>query len=210
MQFLEFFQTIPTLSIIVFLPATAGLLLMLIPSNKVKTIYNGALVVSLITFLLTLAVYFGFDVEAANTANAAHEVLYQFEEQYNWLPALGISYHIGVDGISAPLVMLTGIVMFTGVIISQRIEERKREFFAFLFILATGVFGVFVSLDMFVLFFFYEIAVFPMDERVRCHEADPLSGHWVSGCPGRCAGDVFPGRVGHFRYARPGNSWVPS
>jgi len=162
MQFLEFFRTIPTLSIIVFLPAVSGLLLMLIPSKKEKTIYNIALGVGLLAFLLSLAVYFGFDVEAANAANAAHEVLYQFEEQYQWLPALGISYHIGVDGISAPLVMLTGIVIFTGVIISQRIEERKREFFTFLFILATGVFGVFVSLDMFVLFFFYEIAVFPM------------------------------------------------
>src|SRR5210317_913640 len=52
--------------------------------------------------------------------------------------------------------------MFTGVLISWGIDDRKREFFAFLFILATGVFGVFVALDMFMLFFFYEIAVFPM------------------------------------------------
>ena len=63
---------------------------------------------------------------------------------------------------SAPLVLLTGIVMFTGVLISWGIDDRPREFFAFLFILATGVFGVFVSLDLFMLFFFYEIAVFPM------------------------------------------------
>jgi NADH-quinone oxidoreductase subunit M len=63
---------------------------------------------------------------------------------------------------STPLVLLTGVVMFTGVLISWGIEDRPREFFAFLFILATGVFGVFVSLDLFQLFFFYEIAVFPM------------------------------------------------
>jgi NADH-quinone oxidoreductase subunit M len=69
---------------------------------------------------------------------------------------------VAVDGISAPLVLLTGVVIFTGVIISQRIDDRPREFFAFLFILASGVFGVFVALDMFALFFFYEIAVFPM------------------------------------------------
>ena len=61
-----------------------------------------------------------------------------------------------------PLVLLTGVVMFTGVLISWGIDDRPREFFAFLFILATGVFGVFVSLDLFQLFFFYEIAVFPM------------------------------------------------
>ena len=67
-----------------------------------------------------------------------------------------------VDGISAPLVLLTGVVMFTGVLISWGLDDRPREFFAFLFILATGVFGVFVALDLFGLFFFYEIAVFPM------------------------------------------------
>jgi len=63
---------------------------------------------------------------------------------------------------STPLVLLTGVVMFTGVLISWGIEDRPREFFAFLFILASGVFGVFVALDLFQLFFFYEIAVFPM------------------------------------------------
>ena len=63
---------------------------------------------------------------------------------------------------NAPLVLLTGVVMFTGVLISWGIDDRPREFFAFLFILATGVFGVFVALDLFMLFFFYEIAVFPM------------------------------------------------
>ena len=97
---------------------------------------------------------------------------YQFIETYNWLPALGISLQFGVDGMSAPLVLLTGIVMFTGVLISwgnydeahlsAGIQDRPREFFAFLFLLAGGVFGVFVSLDLFMLFFFYEIAVFPM------------------------------------------------
>jgi len=62
----------------------------------------------------------------------------------------------------APLVWLTGVVMFTGVLISWGIDDRPREFFAFLFILASGVFGVFVAQDLFMLLFFYEIAVFPM------------------------------------------------
>ncbi len=78
------------------------------------------------------------------------------------MPQFGISLHLGVDGISTPLVLLTGVVMLTGVLISWGIEDRPREFFAFLFLLASGVFGVFVSLDLFMLFFFYEIAVFPM------------------------------------------------
>jgi NADH-quinone oxidoreductase subunit M len=163
-------QEFPFLSVIVFLPGVVGLLLMLLPKDREKLIYNIALVAGLITFILSVVVYVGFDqVEAVkvNQRLEAGEVLsagemYQFYEEADWLPALGIKYQLGVDGVSTPLVVLTGLVMFTGVIISQRIEERKREFFTFLFLLATGVFGVFVALDMFVLFFFYEIAVFPM------------------------------------------------
>jgi NADH-quinone oxidoreductase subunit M len=102
---------------------------------------------------LSLWVYFSYDKVAGG---------YQFIEKADWMPVFGISYHLGVDGMSAPLVLLTGVVMFTGVLISWGIDDRPREFFAFLFILATGVFGVFVSLDLFQLFFFYEIAVFPM------------------------------------------------
>jgi NADH-quinone oxidoreductase subunit M len=102
---------------------------------------------------LSLWVYFTYDKAVAG---------YQFIEKYNWMPMLGISLHFGVDGMSAPLVLLTGFVMVTGVMISWGVEDRPREFFAFLFILASGVFGVFASLDLFMLFFFYEIAVFPM------------------------------------------------
>jgi len=163
-------QEFPFLSVIVFLPAVVGLLLMLLPKDREKLIYNVALATGLIILILSMVVYVGFDQELAMGVNqrlADGEVLqaeeiYQFYDEAEWLPALGISYKVGVDGISAPLVVLTGLVMFTGVIISQRIAERKREFFAFLFLLATGVLGVFVSLDMFALFFFYEIAVFPM------------------------------------------------
>lgn len=143
----------PIISAIVFLPFTAGVTMFFMPGERKKLIYNFALVVSFITFLLTLVVYFGFDLDGPR---------YQFMEQFEWLPAFGISYFVAVDGISAPLVLLTGIVIFTGVIISQRVDDRPREFFAFMFILATGVFGVFVSLDLFALLFFYEIAVFPM------------------------------------------------
>jgi NADH-quinone oxidoreductase subunit M len=85
-----------------------------------------------------------------------------FIEKYEWFSAFGISYFVGVDGISTPLILLTGIVMFTGVLISWGMDDRPREFFAFIFILASGVFGVFAALDLFGLLFFYEIAVFPM------------------------------------------------
>ena len=144
---------LPILSIIVFLPIVSGMALLFFPPERRDLIYRFALVISFICFALSVLVYFGFDIEGPR---------FQFIEKYDWLPALGLSYHIGVDGIATPLVLLTGIVIFTGVIISQRIDDRPREFFAFLFILASGVFGVFVALDLFGLFFFYEIAVFPM------------------------------------------------
>lgn len=141
------------LTVIVFLPILAGAVMLFIPPKNRDLIHRFALVVGLVCFLLSLFVYFSFDINGPR---------YQFQQQYQWLPALGITYHVGVDGITAPLVLLTGVVIFTGVIISQRIDDRPREFFSFLFILASGVFGVFVSLDLFALFFFYEIAVFPM------------------------------------------------
>src|SRR5687768_16001981 len=152
----------PFLSIITFTPIVAALLILLLPAqrkNEARAVALGAAVFALI---LSFWVYLNYDQVAGG---------YQFIEKYNWLPALGISLYFGVDGMSTPLVLLTGVVMFTGVLISwgdddkhvmAGIQDRPREFFAFLFILAWGVFGVFVSLDLFMLFFFYEIAVFPM------------------------------------------------
>jgi len=143
----------PVLSIIVFTPIISALIILLIPSNRQNEIRVTALAAATFALILSIWVYFSFDADLAG---------YQFIEHYDWLPKLGISYYVGVDGMSLPLVLLTGVVMFTGVLISWGLDDRPKEFFAFLFILATGVFGVFVALDMFMLFFFYEIAVFPM------------------------------------------------
>ncbi|NIS80689.1 MAG: NADH-quinone oxidoreductase subunit M [Anaerolineales bacterium] len=143
----------PILSVITFLPIVTGLILLLIPGDKKGTIRWVALAAATIAFGLSIVAYVSYDQSIGG---------YQFEEQFTWVEVLGISYRVGVDGMNLPLVLLTGVVIFTGVLISWNIDDRPREFFAFLFILATGVFGVFVSLDMFQLFFFYEIAVFPM------------------------------------------------
>jgi NADH-quinone oxidoreductase subunit M len=143
----------PIISVIVFTPIFSGLLLLLIPADRKTEARVTALAAATFALFLSIWIYFSYDTAAGG---------YQYVEQYSWLPALGISYHVGIDGMNAPLVLLTGVVMFTGVLISWGIDDRPREFFAFLFILATGVFGVFVALDLFMLFFFYEIAVFPM------------------------------------------------
>src|SRR5512138_1351761 len=153
----------PVLSIITFTPMVAAVLMLLLPAQRKNEARAVALAAASFALILSFWVYLQYLTQ--------HMVGYQFQEIHPWLPALGISLHFGVDGISAPLVLLTGVVMFTGVLISwgddhphvmSGIQDRPREFFAFLFILASGVFGVFTSLDLFMLFFFYEIAVFPM------------------------------------------------
>ena len=152
----------PVLSVITFTPIVAALLILLLPAQRKNEARGVALAAATFALILSFWVYFNYDQTAGG---------YQFLETYRWLPALGIGLKFGVDGMSAPLVLLTGVVMFTGVLISwgddhphilAGIQDRPREFFAFLFVLAGGVFGVFVSLDLFMLFFFYEIAVFPM------------------------------------------------
>ena len=144
---------VPILSIVVFIPIVFGVVLFFFPAERHREIRIFALTGASIALALSLWAYFTYDLALGG---------YQLVEHYPWVPRLGISYHVGIDGMNAPLVLLTGIVMFTGVLVSWGIDDRPREFFGFLFILATGVFGVFVSLDLFQLLFFYEIAVFPM------------------------------------------------
>lgn len=93
---------------------------------------------------------------------AGNEAEMLFTKSYVWFKALNIHYDIGVDGISVALILLTSIVTFAGVFISWQVKELSREFYISLIILATGVFGFFISLDLFTMFVFYEIAVIPM------------------------------------------------
>jgi len=115
-----------------------------------------------IVLLLALGVFFGYDVDAANKAADQGQSYFAFEDHVKWIEAMGISWHLGVDGISAPMVLLTSIAGFCGVLISWGIEDRTREFMAFFLLLVAGVLGVFIAVDLFVLFFFYELAIFPM------------------------------------------------
>ncbi len=78
-----------------------------------------------------------------------------------WIPALGIRYHLAVDGINYPLVVLNGFVCVTGILFSWNIEDRVKEFFAFFLTLIAGVYGVFLAMDLFLLFVFYELAIIP-------------------------------------------------
>jgi len=142
----------PILSFIIFLPLFAGVLILFIGRKKPEIIRPIALVAAGVVLVLTLFLWASYSLDQAG---------YQFVEKVSWLPEFGISYHLGVDGIGIAMLVLTGLVVFTGVMVSWKINDRPEEFFAYLLFLATSVLGVFSSLDLFMLFFFLEIAVFP-------------------------------------------------
>ena len=143
---------IPLLSLLTITPIAAGVLLLLLPAAKRNLIRGIALGTAVFTLIISVIIFFTYDTAAAG---------YQFVEKLDWLPALGISYHMGVDGIGAAMQLMAGLIVFSGVMVSWGVEDRPREFFAFLLFLAASVFGVFASLDLFQLFFFFELAVFP-------------------------------------------------
>jgi NADH-quinone oxidoreductase subunit M len=118
-----------------------------------------------IHLLVTAAVtYLYWQAASADVAAAKTSLLTKvyLAERVPWFTSLGIQYFVGVDGISVAMVMLTSVVIFTGVLASWYVDIRTKEFFALLLTLVTGVFGVFVSFDLFLFLMFYELAVLPM------------------------------------------------
>jgi NADH-quinone oxidoreductase subunit M len=146
---------IPILSAILLAPAAAVLLTVLLPARHARAIKWVNALAALETCALSLKVWADYDLEAGG---------FQFMEAVPWVPDFGIQYLVGVDGFSVVLTMLTALVYVTGVLSMWHLDtaSRAKEYFAFMSLLVVGVFGVFVSLDLFAFFFFYEIAVLPM------------------------------------------------
>ena len=149
------------LFIIIALPLAGAAMLMAIPVHRPQLVRWTASSLAVAVALLSLYVFLSYDHEQGGL---------QFVRTWNWLEMTGpwplggqgISLTLGVDGLSAPMLLLTGVVMHTGVLMSWNVTDRNKDFFVLYFLLLTGVFGVFASLDMFFLFFFYELAVLPM------------------------------------------------
>jgi NADH-quinone oxidoreductase subunit M len=156
-------MTFPFLSIITLSPIAAAVIILLLPKERGENARMMALATMILGLVLSLYVYVAYynNLPPAGIAWADPQNL-QFLEIYPWVPSVGINYIMGVDGLSATLVLLTSLVGFGGVLISWSIEDRPREFFAFFMLLVAGVQGVFVAVDGFLLFFFYELAVLPM------------------------------------------------
>src|SRR5713226_7431582 len=145
---------IPLVSVVTFLPGAAGLALLFVPRRSVGVLRVASLAITVVTFVLSLPLYFGFDGDITG---------YQFEENRPWMPTLGAAYHVGIDGISLLLVLLTTFLMPLALASAWGvIEDRLKEFLATMLILETGMLGVFVSLDLFLFYVFWEAMLIPM------------------------------------------------
>src|SRR5262249_11392540 len=155
------------LTAILVIPIFAAVLLLLFfkeeQKNEIRLFAATAMAACLILSLLVF-IEMNSPTSIAQAQAAAQSGRSYFVQEFSvpWIPSIGVNFHVGADGTSAPLVLLTGLVGFCGVLISWKIEDRTREFMAFFLLLVAGVYGVFVSLDIFLLFFWYELAIFPM------------------------------------------------
>jgi NADH-quinone oxidoreductase subunit M len=141
-----------TLSWIVFTPLIGAAAIFAVRSDRVARWL--ALATSLVTLALSLALPFRFDSGAAG---------FQFTQNLTWIELFNIHYHVGVDGISMWLVVLTTLLSAIGVLVSWKgIHRSVRAFFMLLLVLETGMLGVFISLDLFLFYVFWEVTLVPM------------------------------------------------
>jgi NADH-quinone oxidoreductase subunit M len=144
----------PILTLLVLLPVAGALAALVTGRDRAGLTRQVALGASLVTFAASLVMWWRFDPSAAD---------YQFVERYTWLPEFGISYHLGVDGISLFLVVLTTFLTPIALLCSwESIESRVREFSFFMLALEAAMIGVFVSLDLFLFYLFWDAMLIPM------------------------------------------------
>ncbi len=146
----------PYLTLIVFLPAAGAILIALVPGLSSRLIKRLAALFTIVPLVLSIIAFFNFDRSLGATG------VIQFEEKLSWIPTINANYHLGVDGLSLPLVILMAFLGFLVVLISWKIDLRPREYFAWLLLLETSILGVFASLDLLLFFLFWEIEIIPM------------------------------------------------
>jgi len=138
----------------ILLSCVAGLLVILvIPEARKTQIKWVSAVFSGITLILSLYLFLAYDKQQGGL---------QFVEKFRWVESIGITYLNAADGFNLPMLLLTGIVFFTGVLTMWQLDYRVKEFFALYFLLVAGVFGLFMSMDLFFIFVWYDVSLFPM------------------------------------------------
>ncbi len=147
-------MTFPILTVTVFLPVVGILVILLMPERRVNAIRAVAVVFSGLTLAASVLALVRFDPGVTGAM--------QFEELHRWIPSVNIFYHLGIDGLSMPLLLLTTLLSFLAAIASFSIKERVKEYFALYLLLEAGMLGVFVSLDLVLFYFFWEVMLVPM------------------------------------------------
>lgn len=145
--------TMPILTGLLAAPILGALALAFLPKDAEKTIKSVAGFSMAVTLVLSLYAYICYDFQIGGM---------QFTEFVPWVKDLGVSYSLGVDGISLPLVLLTGLIGFSAVFSSWNVNDRPKEFFILLLILIAGVMGTFITRDLFIFLLFYEVVVIPI------------------------------------------------
>jgi NADH-quinone oxidoreductase subunit M len=140
------------LSVLIVAPALAAFIILVLPPNKVLARWL-SLAFALLIGALALVVFFAYDRDAGG---------YQMVTKVPWFEALGAAWHVGIDGISATMVLLTGLLTPLAVLISWEIEDRVNPHLALILFFATGIMGVFVAMDLMIFFLFYELSLVPM------------------------------------------------
>lgn len=138
---------------ILLYPIIGIALIFLTPRDKISWIRGISNAAAFFSFATSLWIFFHYDRTSGG---------YQFVDRVPWVTPLGISYHVGVDGINSVLVLLQGFCSFAGVLVTRSVKERVKEYYLLYLLLIIGVYGVFMSLDLFFLYFFYEMAVMPV------------------------------------------------
>lgn len=150
--------SLPTLllSAMVWVPLLSALALLFFPSRtelQRERIRSFAIGATALVLAFAVFMWYGFRDQSGT---------YAYEETRNWLPAVGSSYHLGVDGVSMPLLLLSAFLFFFAVLSSSRVREHAREYLILLLVLETGVNGVFASLDYLLFFLFWQMQAVPM------------------------------------------------
>src|SRR5206468_11424602 len=142
------------LSLITYLPLFGALALLLVDKEKKTLITQAATGIALLDFLLSVPLFFMYDASQGG---------FQFQNKTSWIPSIGVQYYVGIDGISLLLLLLTTFLGFLSILSSwTAITERVKEYYVFMLILQTGMLGVFISLDFFLFYIFWEAMLVPM------------------------------------------------
>ncbi len=150
----EWVHGLPILSLIAYVPLVGAAILLLLDGGRPALLRRFATGVALFDFLLSVPLWFAFDREGP---------LFQFVEDVPWIEAIGVRYQFGVDGIALLLVLLTTLLGVLAFLSSwSAIREREKEYYAFMLLLQTGMLGVFMAMDFFLFYVFWEVMLVPM------------------------------------------------